>query len=63
MGNTVTVGAGTSILNKSLDLDAAVEHSWASGTTTAADQGPLYYSSGDYSSSDWALHLGATYRL
>ncbi len=58
-GNTITVGAGRSFMNKSLDVDGAVERSWTTGSTTA-DQQTIY---GDYFAADWALHLGATYRL
>lgn len=58
-GNTITVGAGHTLMNNALELNGAVERSWTSGTTTAADQ--QYY--GDYFAADWALHLGATLRL
>jgi long-chain fatty acid transport protein len=58
-GNTITVGAGHSLMNNALELNGALERSWTSGTTTAADQ--TYY--GDYFAADWALHLGATLRL
>jgi long-chain fatty acid transport protein len=57
-GNTITVGAGHNVMTN-LEVNGAVERSWTSGTTTAADQ--TYY--GDYNAADWALHLGATLRL
>jgi long-chain fatty acid transport protein len=58
-GNTITLGTGRQFMNKALDVDLALEHSWASGSTTAAQQA-VY---GDYFTSDWAAHLGFTYRL
>lgn len=66
-GNTITVGAGHKFMSDALSLDAALERSWTSGSTDATSQPtgstatPYYY--GDYFAADWALHLGATFRL
>jgi long-subunit fatty acid transport protein len=58
-GNTITVGAGHSMMDNMLEVNGAVERSWTNGSTTAADQSP----SGDYFAGDWAVHLGGTLRL
>lgn len=66
-GNTITVGAGRSLMDNKLSIDGALERSWTSGSTDATSQpagsatAPYYY--GDYFAADWALHLGATFRL
>lgn len=57
IGQVITVGAGTSVMDKTLDLDVAVEHSFVSGDSATA---PV---PGDFSANAWALHLGATYRM
>ncbi|MCM2322783.1 MAG: outer membrane protein transport protein [Oligoflexia bacterium] len=56
--NTVTLGAGTSLFEKAIEVNGAGEYSFASGTIT--DEQPLI---GKYSTDVFVFHLGATYRL
>ncbi|MCM2276911.1 MAG: outer membrane protein transport protein [Oligoflexia bacterium] len=57
-GNTITLGAGTSILDRTVDLNGAAEYSFASGTVV--NETTL---TGDYSTNVFVFHLGMTYRL
>jgi long-subunit fatty acid transport protein len=59
VGQTFALGAGTSIFNHMLDLNAALQYDVASGSVTNNDYGL----NGSYKSYDLALNLGATYRF
>ena len=64
MGHTFTLGAGHTFLGDHLDLDGALEYSFAGGTVAAADI-PTGSTTlpGDYSTHAYGVHLGATYRF
>lgn len=64
IAHTMTLGAGTSMLQRSLDLDLAVEYSTGSATVTAADVGAGSQTpTGDYKTAAVGIHAGATYRF
>jgi long-subunit fatty acid transport protein len=65
-GHTLTAGFGATVAG--VAIDAAVEYSKAAGTGSTRDGGDDNTSSddtlkGDYSTSAYAAHLGATYRF
>jgi long-subunit fatty acid transport protein len=62
-GHTIALGAGTSVLGGALELDGALEYSWAKGTVEATDNPVTGTALGDYSSKAYAAHLGATLRI
>ena len=69
-GHTITAGAGTSILDKTLDIDGAIEYSVASGSGATDDALKLPSgtvlatgSTGDFSTKAYALHTGVTYHF
>ena len=58
--NVIAFGAGTSFLNKTLDVNLGCEYSWASGSVPV---GTLTALSGDYSSTGVIVHTGASYHF
>ncbi len=57
-GHTFLLGAGTSFMNKTLDLDGALEYGVAKASV-ATGEGVV----GDYKTDAYAIHLGTTYRF
>jgi long-chain fatty acid transport protein len=58
-GNTVAIGAGKQIL-ANLTLDGALEYSWANGTVATTDLPAATTLTGNYVTSAYAFHLGAS---
>lgn len=54
-GHSIVLGTGTNVLGL-VDLNGGVEYSWAKGTGEGATPG-------EFSSNNYSLHLGATYRM
>jgi long-chain fatty acid transport protein len=62
-GNTLTFGAGTTLIADTLDVNGAVEYDWVDGYGNNPAPNAPGFNSGEYTAKGYGLHLGATVRF